>query len=457
MKKTKSYQQSLDKNFYPAIIFLQEYEQLLEHSKQNEEVTFALELSKSKRISKTLKILANPNNEDTYQYVERTIKFLLWSHGGHTLYISGPSFITDKIKEDYSPKGRRSFDLELMEKAFDKTFSVKVVRPQDVPESITVTSDIGGHFKGQRIGFDLGASDYKLSAVKDEEVVFTTEIPWNPVEESDPNYHYEKIVEGIRLAATHLDRIDCIGGSSAGIVIDNQFKKASLFRSVPEKIFETKVKNIFNRIAKEFNVPLVAINDGDVTALAGALSLKKNSLLGIAMGSSEATGFVNNEGKITGQLNELAFAPVDMSPKAATDEWSKDKGVGALYFSQQAVAKLAPLAGLYFAEAIGFPERLRQIQEMADNGNPHAIDIFTTIGTYLGYTLPLYKRFYDFENILILGRVTSGEGGITIIEQAKKILEEKFPKINKEISIFVPNEKERRVGQAMAAAGLPKL
>jgi hypothetical protein len=85
-----------------------------------------------------------------------------------------------------------------------------------------------------------------------------------------------------------------------------------------------------------------------VTALAGSLSLKKFAMLGIAMGSSEAAGYLNPQGRITGYLNELAFAPVDFYEHAAVDEWSGDAGVGALYFSQQAVNKLAPAANLTF-------------------------------------------------------------------------------------------------------------
>ena len=61
-------------------------------------------------------------------------------------------------------------------------------------------------------------------------------------------------------------------------------------------------------------MPLEVINDGEVTALAGMLSLGERAMLGVAMGSSQAGGFLNAEGHITGWLDELAFAPVDASP-----------------------------------------------------------------------------------------------------------------------------------------------
>ena len=76
------------------------------------------------------------------------------------------------------------------------------------------------------------------------------------------------------------------------------------------------------------------------------MSLEDDAVLGIALGSSEAAGYVNNQGAITGWLNELAFAPVDYNPAAAVDEWSGDAGVGALYFSQQCVFRLASKVGI---------------------------------------------------------------------------------------------------------------
>ena len=90
------------------------------------------------------------------------------------------------------------------------------------------------------------------------------------------------------------------------------------------------------------NIPFCVVNDGDVTALAGAMSLKDSSVLGIAMGTSEAVGFVDEQGRITGWLNELAFAPVDANPKALADEWSGDIGCGGKYFSQDARHQAGP-------------------------------------------------------------------------------------------------------------------
>ena len=93
-------------------------------------------------------------------------------------------------------------------------------------------------------------------------------------------------------------------------------------------------------------MPFEVVNDGEVTALAGSMSLGENAILGIAFGTSTAAGYVTPDGNITSWLNELAFVPVDYSPDAPVDEWSGDYGVGSQYFSQQCVGRLMPAAGI---------------------------------------------------------------------------------------------------------------
>jgi predicted NBD/HSP70 family sugar kinase len=199
------------------------------------------------------------------------------------------------------------------------------------------------------------------------------------------------------------------------------------------------------------------MNDGDVTALAGALSLGSKGMLGIALGSSEAAGFMDQQGRILGWLNELAFAPVDYQPGAAMDEWAGDIGTGALYFSQQAVNKLLPTAKISLPEKMGLPERLKEVQALMAKGDARAAKIYETIGIYLGYTLPYYAEFYDFRQVLILGRVTTGKGGDIVIAKAQEVLKSEFPEVAAKIELKVPDEKSRRVGQAVAAASLPSL
>jgi predicted NBD/HSP70 family sugar kinase len=180
-------------------------------------------------------------------------------------------------------------------------------------------------------------------------------------------------------------------------------------------------------------------------------------MLGVAMGSSEAAGYLNPAGGMTGWLSELAFAPVDYNPQAACDEWSGDYGVGVMYFSQQAVGKLLPAAGIELPKEMGLPERLKEVQALMAKGDPRAAKIYETIGVYLGYAIPHYADFYAFNHMLILGRVTTGQGGDIVLARAREVLAQEFPELAARVQLHVPDEKSRRVGQAVAAASLPAL
>jgi predicted NBD/HSP70 family sugar kinase len=449
----------LDLNFCPISLGNRHYLKVIGQSNLSVPLTIVLERN-SGCVSVFKTKIAKPGSafdEDTILYVERLVKFLLWQRGGWKLILAGPKEITSVIQKKYSREGERGFDVNLMERVYEKQFVVELLDDASkAPESFETSVSLGGHLDGCRIGFDLGASDYKLSAVIDGKAVFTTEIPWDPKVVSDPDFHLNKINEGLKLAASHMPRVDAIGGSSAGIYIDNKVMVASLFRAVPDEIFHQKVKLLFLRLKDQWGVPFEVANDGDVTALAGAMSLQTDSLLGIAMGSSQAVGFLNGEGRITGWLNELAFAPIDYHARAATDEWSNDIGCGVQYFSQQAVGRLAPLAGISLPNE-SLPEQLKFVQQLHEKKDPRAAKVFESIGVYLGYALAQYADMYSYKHVLILGRVTSGVGGDVILEKAQEVLRVEFPELSEKLSLHLPDEKNKRVGQAVAAASLPVL
>jgi predicted NBD/HSP70 family sugar kinase len=445
----------LDPGFQPAVLVNRNY--VAAAKKTGQAVPLVIGLERECGLVSRYETFVFPDADAaTLQYVERTVKFLLWARGGWKIFIGGPKAIGEFIRKTYSPTGARKFDCDLMGTAYGKKFQVVVTTPEAVPASREMEVAAGGHLKGCRIGFDLGASDYKVSAVVDGEAIFTEESPWDPKSQPNPEYHYHHISAALHRAAAHLPRVDVIGGSSAGVIVDNEIRVASLLRAIPKKDF-SKAAGIFKRIQKEWNVPVMVMNDGDVTALAGALSLRKKGMLGIAMGSSEAAGFMDKQGRILGWLNELAFAPVDYNPAAAADEWSGDKGVGALYFSQQAVNKLLPAAKISLPEKMGLPERLKEVQALMAKGDLRAAKIYETIGVYLGYAMAHYADFYDFRDALILGRVTTGRGGDIVLGQAREVLNSEFPAVAKKIALHVPDEKSRRVGQAVAAASLPEI
>lgn len=395
--------------------------------------------------------------EADYRYVERYVKFLLWSIGGFRVSVCGCSELAQRLKKAYDPKGERHFDFTFFNQLYERDLEIVDLPLEDCPAANEVAEPIGGNLDGCRIGFDAGGSDRKVSAVIDGECVYSEEVVWFPKLQSDPQYHYDGIVAAFRSAASKMPRVDAIGVSSAGTFIGNAPMVASLFIKVPRSEWD-KVKTIYDRAAKEIgDVPIVVANDGDVSALAGAMGLGVGNIMGIAMGTSEAVGYVDKDKNVLGWINELAFAPVDLCENAMQDEWSTDIGVGCKYFSQDAVIKLAPTAGIELDENLSPAEKLKVVQALMEKDDPRAQAIFESIGAYLAYAVVLYSQFYDIEHMMMLGRVMSGKGGDTILRVCNEILADEYPALAKKCEVSLPDEKTRRVGQSVAAASLPRI
>jgi predicted NBD/HSP70 family sugar kinase len=449
----------LDEAFRPAVLANHAFRREVEASDEAEPLVLALERDNG-AISRYETIVFpdhHPRAEENLTYAERLVKFLLWQRGGWRVYVGGSQAIGAHIANHYAPDGERSFDYRFMgENVYQRTFTVTPSDVSEVPPKHEPERSLGRHLEGCRIGFDLGASDLKISAVIDGTSVFSDEIEWEPVKQTDPRYHYEAITSALKIAASKMPRVDAIGGSSAGIYVNNRAMVASLYRGIPAERFD-EIRNMFLRIEDEFGVPLEIVNDGEVTALAGSMSLQDNGVLGIALGSSEAGGYATMNGNITDWLNEIAFCPVDYSPDAPVDEWSGDRGCGALYFSQQCVFRLAPKVGIDIPQNITDAQKLKVVQTKLEAGHDGAAQIWQSMGIYMGYAIAHYADFYDLKHILILGRCTSGRGGLLIVEGAKNVIAADFPELGARIKIQLPDEKSRRVGQSIAAASLPEI
>jgi predicted NBD/HSP70 family sugar kinase len=391
-----------------------------------------------------------------FAFVERLAKFLLWSRGGFRVHFEGPRDLAEQLAVYYNATATGKFDAQIMgERIYEKPF--EIVSVTRLPPERASSTPLGRHLDGCRIGFDLGGSDRKVAAVKDGECLFSEEIIWNPIPQKDPRWHFDEIMDSLKRAATYLPCVDAIGGSSAGVYVNNRVKVASLFRGVSPEDFEKHVKNIFLDLQGAWNqIPFEVANDGEVTALAGSMSLGVNSVLGLAMGTSTAGGYVTADGNITSWLNELAFTPLDYS-RHAVDEWSGDYGCGAQYLSQQAVGRLLAPAGIELPASLSLAEKLKEVQKLMDKGDERAARIYQTIGVFLGYALAHFASFYDIQHVLTLGRVTSGPGGDIILNGAKEVLRADFPELHRQIQFHIPNEKDKRHGQAVAAASLPSL
>jgi predicted NBD/HSP70 family sugar kinase len=379
----------LDPRFRPAALATRAFREQVRATGNAVPVELALEQADGSVFRFKTEVLPeqHPNEAGNIVHIERMVKFLLWSRGGFRIYFNGPRPLGEALQKHYFEKGTGRFDSDIIgRRIYDRPIDV-VITP-DIPAERANTTPLGRHLDGCRIGFDLGGSDRKVAAVIDGKVVFSEETVWDPVTQSDAQYHYDGVMHSLKLAAAHLPRVDAIGGSSAGVYVNNRVKVASLFRGIAPDVFERRVKNMFLDIQKEWkNVPFEIVNDGEVTALAGSMSLGQNGVLGIALGTSTAGGYVNPEGNITSWLNELAFMPIDYNPDAPADEWSGDYGCGVQYFSQQAVGRLLGVAGIQEMIGVSLPEKLKQVQALMAQGDYRARKIYETIGTYLGYAM----------------------------------------------------------------------
>ena len=449
----------LDPKFQPLSVVVRE---MREATKENgQDVIVAVERNKGQISRYKTRIYPDGtgHDEENFRFIERIVKTLLWVAGGYKVFIAGSDVVGNKIKEAYTPNGIRAFDEDYMAGVFEHPFEVVTCSLEEAPEEYYIAESVGRHLDGCRIGFDAGGSDRKVSAVIDGESVYSEEVVWFPKLNSDPEYHYQGILEAMKTAASKMPRVDAIGVSSAGVYIENRTMAASLFLKVGKEDFDKRIKNIYLDVAKEIgeDIPVVVANDGDVTALAGAMDLNDDSVLGIAMGTSEAGGYIDADGNITGWLNELAFVPVDFNENAMVDEWSGDYGCGVKYFSQDGVIKLAPYAGIELDESLSPAEKLKVVQGLMEKGDQNAADIYDTIGAYFGYAIAYYSEFYDIKHVLIMGRVTSGQGGQIILSRAQEVLDKEFPELASKMELHIPDEKSRRVGQSVAAASLPKI
>ena len=190
-------------------------------------------------------------------------------------------------------------------------------------------------------------------------------------------------------------------------------------------------------------------NDGEVTALA-IHGTGTNGVLGIAMGTSMAGAVsIAKETSPPGLMNWRLF--VDYNLQAPVDEWSGDLGWRAHFSAKCPAVAAAGISGF------GAFAASKRVQGLMAAGDDRARRIYQTIGTYLGYAILHYAEFYDFGHVLVLGRVISGSGGDVIVAGAKEVLQSEAPEVSSRIIFHLPDEKEKRHGQAIAAASLPAI
>ncbi len=448
----------LEPGFRPAVLATRAFDALARESGAPLAVPMALEQTDGSVFHFEARLLppGHPHAAGNALHLERFVKFILWSRGGWRLHLDAPADEVERLAAHYrdTPAGR--FDSHFVgERVFDHPFTI--VRSSELPPERSVTKPLGRHLDGNRIGFDLGGSDRKVAAVIDGRVVFSEETVWDPYHKPDPQYHFDGIMDSLRKAAAHLPRVDAIGGSAAGVYVNNRVRAGSLFRGVPQDLFDARVRNMFLDVRKAWHdVPFEVVNDGEVTALAGSMSLGENAILGIALGTSTAAGYVTRRGQHHVVARRARVRADRLQPRRRGG-----RVVGRLRRRLAvllAAGRRAPDAGLpasTLPAGLGLPERLKIVQGLRADGDPRARQIYDTIGTYLGYGVAQFASFYDLRHVLVLGRVTSGPGGDDIVRGARQVLDVEFPELAGRIAFHVPNEHDKRHGQAIAAASLP--
>lgn len=443
----------IDKNFAPFCLIYDEFKKDAEKY-GGQPFAICIERNGGLRHTYKMQVLKGKENFDRNLIItERVLKCLLWIYGGYKVILGGDVELAQKLKDIYSEKGKRSFDFFFMSKIYLQPFEIKITEYDQVPESNEVAMALENAQKGNRIGLDIGGSFLKSSAIIDGEVISNHETPWQPKVNSNPKYHYDYLKKVILTEIQALKSVDSLGISSAGVLIENQVRVASIFMSVDEKDFKNHAQNIFINLSKDLNIKRLQVaNDGDVAALTGARYLKKGKILAISMGTSEAGGYIDNNFSLAGWLNELAFVPIDLYEGAAIDEWSGDIGCGVKYLSQDGMIKLAEMTDIDLTDFKTPTDKLTYLQELLEQKDARVYNILKDMGVYLAYALKTYSEFYDIDSVILSGGVTSGERGEVIINSCKQALKTQFPELK--IDVFIPDGNLRRIGSSITAAFL---
>jgi len=403
---------------------------------------------------------------------------MLWQRSASELRLVGPAWICNAVKAAFSDSGAHKWEVKIMPSVCgtpDKAFQVNIVSSSELPEEKNMPQETGKSAKGCRLAFDLGKSDLKTVAVKDDEVLYSKETEWD-VTNPDPEYHIGMIVTAMKLAKEKLPHVDAIGGSATGpISANNEARFCDCFPNVPPDVYKAKVVNVFARIAKEVagDVPLKVVNDGEVTAIAAYQKIKQGNVFGLSMGSSAGAGYADADGNLNGWINEMCHTKLDLNPEAHADPWSEftHTGLAHMYLGQRACTKFVSKLGIDVPEHMVYPHPnmctvrhedhancLKLIQKaMADPAQEAKVTpLYETVGVYLGYALAQWAESYKIDHVMILGRVSKGKGGDIMLATAQKVLQTDFPELPK-IKFHTADDHFKAVGQCIAAAALPPL
>ena len=180
----------LDKNFYPMIKAIKDFEAMVKDSGESVRVTLVVERSGGYKYVYAYDAFKDGVNDKlNFRMAERLAKTLLWVVGGFKIFVAGSKAVYEYLKQAYTLDGLRAFDVDFMSGVYERPFEVVWLNENEIPEAKGASLRVGGYLKGCRIGFDAGGSDRKVSAVINGEVVYSEEVVWNPKVTEDPTYH----------------------------------------------------------------------------------------------------------------------------------------------------------------------------------------------------------------------------------------------------------------------------
>ena len=188
----------LDPQFMPLSVLFRDAK-----NSPSKEITIALERNRG-LISVFTTCIPDVDFETRFSLCERLVKTLLWLKGGFKIYFAGDDEVGNALTKEYSNGGPRDFDFNYMAGIYRSKFEVIVCSKDEIPAEKEDPSSVGRNLDGCRIGFDAGGSDRKVSAVIDGKAVYSEEVVWFPKLNSDPNYHYQGILEAFKTAASKI-------------------------------------------------------------------------------------------------------------------------------------------------------------------------------------------------------------------------------------------------------------
>lgn len=450
-------QAPLNREFVPAVLWNREYLRLAESTDSARDVVVVIARPDGEKWSYRTKLLpcGHALQQETEFYMDRLVKALLWIYGGSRIEIAGASEIAEMLAKQYTKQGERAFEVEILaEKMFGEPLTLMqsdfcAKAAAESTHSIGVYTENDARYA---VGLDLGGTSIKYVTRCYDEIVQTRQLSWAPYEANDPQYHIDKINEAVELAVSALPKVESIGVSIAGLFYGDTPKISALFQSVGRADFERAVQPMFRKLSAKFgDVPVVLLNDGAAAALSGAQALHCGEVMGISLGTSMAGGSVDVEMCPSSAMNEFAFVPVDYSASALRDAWSNSLGCGVDYCSQQAVAKLALTKGLA-TEGMSHREALAVVHRKCREHDPLAIEVFRTIGVYVGYSIAHLCHFMPAKVVMLMGGVTSGFPGETILAEAQHVLRVEFPELFRNMKVQLADESMKSYGQAIAVS-----